>query len=175
MAYANSERSQSIAFDGIDDSISVAASTIPTTTGARTVGVWVNPTNIGATQDVFGWGTAAANASFGVSILANGTIRLYGGGSNCDTAAGALSFANWTHIATTFSGTVANIYINGLLSKNCTGLTWSTPAGSTLYIGAGTALTNRFSGYLDDLAIWNLVLNYGEINTLYQRGKVFNP
>ncbi|MBC7741132.1 MAG: Ig-like domain-containing protein [Bdellovibrionaceae bacterium] len=176
MAYtSNSERSESIAFDGIDDSISVAASTIPTTTGARTVAVWVNPTNIGATQDAFGWGTAAANSSFGVSILTNGTLRLYGGGINCDTAAAAITFLTWNHVVVNFTGTVANIYINGALSRNCTGLAWSTPAGSTLYIGAGSTLVNRFSGYLDDIAIWNVVLNSGETNTLYQRQKVFNP
>lgn len=40
MTYAsNSERSQSIAFDGIDDSISVAASTVPNGSNARSVAV----------------------------------------------------------------------------------------------------------------------------------------
>ena len=175
MAYtANSERSQSVGFDGIDDSISVAASTLTTGTNARSAAVWVNPTNIGAQQDIFGYGTTAANSSFGVAILNTGAIRFYGSGSQCDTIA-TIPFLEWTHIGVTYSGGAANIYINGALSKNCTGFSWNTPTGSTLYIGAGTGLVNRFSGYIDDIVFWNTALNYGEMNTIYQRGKVFNP
>ena len=177
MAYAaNSERSQSIGFDGVDDSISVAASTVQTGTAVRTTAVWVNPTAIGATQDPWGYGTAGLNNSYGISILSTGAIRVYGGGgSNCDTAAGLITFADWNHIVTTYSANTALIYLNGTLRQTCNALSWSTSAGSTLYIGAGTALTNLFSGYLDDIAFWNLALNSGEINSLYQKQKVFNP
>ena len=176
MAYAaNSERSQSIGFDGIDDSLSVAASTLTTGTNARSAAVWVNPTNIGAQQDVFGYGTTAANSSFGLAILPSGVVRFYGGGGNqCDTTA-TIPYLQWTHIGVVYTGGNASIYINGALSRTCTGLAWNTPTGSTLYMGAGTGLVNRFSGYLDDIVFWNVALNYGEMNTVYQRGKVFNP
>ncbi len=176
MAYANSERSQTIGFDGIDDSISVAASTVIAGTGVRTTAAWVNPTNIGASQDVLGYGTAGALSMYGIRILNTGAVRVYGGtAAFCDTAAAAIPFAQWSHVATTFNGTTALIYVNGVLLQTCGSLTWNTTAGSTLYIGAGTGLTNLFSGFIDDVAFWNIILDVGEINSLYQKQKVFNP
>jgi hypothetical protein len=177
MEYANnSERSQSIGFDGVDDFISVTASTVQTGTGARSVAVWVNPTNIGATQDVFGYGNATANNSYGMSILSNGTVRVYGGGgSNCDTASGAVSFATWNHVVTTYTGGTAVIYVNGVQVQSCGSLSWNTSTGSTLYMGAGTTGVNLYSGYIDDIAFWNVALNLAEANSLYQKQRVFNP
>ncbi len=175
MAYANSERSQSIGFDGIDDSISVAASTVIAGTANRSTAAWVNPTNIGASQDVLGYGTSGALSMYGIRILNTGAVRVYGGtASFCDTAASVIPFAQWSHIVTTFNGSTALIYVNGVLKQTCGSLTWNTTAGSTLYIGAGTGLTNLFSGYIDDVAFWNLILSVGEVNSLYEKQRLIN-
>ena len=175
MAYANSERSQSIGFDGIDDSISVASSTVIAGTGNRSTAAWVNPTNIGASQDVLGYGTSGALSMYGIRILNTGAVRVYGGtASFCDTAASVIPFAQWSHIVTTFNGSTALIYVNGVLKQTCGSLTWNTTAASTLYIGAGTGLTNLFSGYIDDVVFWNLILSVGEVNSLYEKQRVIN-
>ena len=64
--------------------------------------------------------------------------------------------------------------MNGVLKQTCGSLTWNTTAGSTLYIGAGTGLTNLFSGYIDDVAFWNLILSVGEVNSLYEKQRLIN-
>lgn len=125
-------------------------------------------------MDAFGYGNATAGKSFGVSILSNGTLRLYIGGTNCDSAVGVIPLAQWSHVVVTQTASAQNMYVNGALVKSYT-MTVNTQNGTTLYIGAGTLLTNRFSGYLDDIAFWSLVLDFAEVNTLYQKQKVFNP
>jgi hypothetical protein len=175
MAYANSERSQTIGFDGVDDSISVAASTVIAGTANRSTAAWVNPTSIGAQQDVLGYGTSGALSMYGIRILSTGAVRVYGGtASFCDTAASVIPFAQWSHIVTTYTAGTALIYVNGTLRQTCTSLAWNTTAASTLYIGAGTGLTNLFSGFIDDVAFWNLILSVGEINSLYEKQRVIN-
>lgn len=175
MAYVNTERSQGVNFDGIDDYISVAASTLPTGSAARTLSAWVNPNNTGTNQPVTYYGNNSATNAYGFEVLPSGAIRHSINGTQCDSTS-TIPFGDYSLVTVTLTGTTGRIYINGALDSSCTfGSTPNTSTGSTLYIGRDIAGANYFSGVLDDVGYWARVLTVGEINTLYIRGKVYNP
>ncbi|MBY0554490.1 Ig-like domain-containing protein [bacterium] len=175
MAYASSDRSQSIDFDGIDDYFSVASSTLPTGSNARTLAFWVNPHSTATDEPIAYYGNNTANNGFGAEVLSTGIVRLSTIGTQCDSNT-AITFNSWTHVAVTLNVTTANIYINGAIDRTCTlGATPNTTAATTLYVGRNIGGSNFFEGTLDDLGFWNIVLTAGEINTLFERGRVINP
>ncbi len=175
MAYVGTERSQGVNFDGTDDYISVAASTLPTGSAARTIAAWVRPTSTGTTLPVTFYGTNTAGTGYGIEILSSGRIRHSITGTTC-TSAASLSFSTWQFVAVTLTGTTTNIYINGALDSTCTmGATAATAAGSTLFIGRDIAGTTFFQGQIDEVSYWNIVLTAGEVNTFFERTRVVNP
>lgn len=175
MAYASTDRSQGIDFDGTDDYISVASSTLPTGSNARTVAFFVNPSSTADDEPVTYYGANTTNNAFSVDILSTGIVRLSTVGSVCDSNT-ALTFGSWSQVAVTLNVTTVNIYINGAINRTCTlGATPNTTAATTLYMGRNIAGTEFFSGSIDELAYWNIVLTAGEVNTYYERGRVINP
>ncbi|OFZ28806.1 MAG: hypothetical protein A2622_06910 [Bdellovibrionales bacterium RIFCSPHIGHO2_01_FULL_40_29] len=173
MAYVSSERSQAISFDGIDDSISVAASTVPTAASNRSISVWVNPTNTGSDQMIAFYGAETTSNGYGLAVLSNGLIRNYGWGNDC-TSLASVAWDTWSMVTATYDGANARIYINGVLNQTCAKV-WSTSAGSTLYVGRSNGGSMYFDGLIDDFAIWDTVLTAGEIYTIYERLHVTNP
>lgn len=175
MAYVSTVRSQGISFDGIDDYISVSASTVATGSAARTIMLWAKPTNTGSTMSVTYYGTAAANAGYGFDLLADGRIQHSTITSSC-TSSNKLTFGSYNHIAITLTGTTGQIYINGALDSSCTfGTTPNTSAAGNLYIGRDISGTSYYTGEIDDVGYWTRVLTAGEIYTMYERGRVVNP
>jgi len=91
---------------------------------------------------------------------------------NTSTTGGTPIPANtWTHVCATFtagSATGVNIYVNGLLYQNATTVgAPSTLAITMIRVGCHSALSDAFSGYLDDLRIYNRVLTAQEVTALY--------
>jgi hypothetical protein len=102
---------------------------------------------------------------------------IYYHSSNSQTVGSSMSsklvVANqWTHIAVTFTSTVVNIYINGVLNTTTT-TNGSIPADTTstsCAIGAWYAsgsVVSAFNGYIDDFSVWNVPLSDKIINTVY--------
>jgi RHS repeat-associated protein len=96
-----------------------------------------------------------------------------------DTSAGALIFnfsgstvvtgGGWYHLAATWDGSTARIFINGALdaSKTASG-TPNTGAGG-LYVGrADSAASNYVNGTVDEVAVYNKALTPTQVATHYQ-------
>lgn len=92
----------------------------------------------------------------------------------------------WLHVAATYSGSVgpvsgqATIYLNGQPRDVHTGNDSTTPFGLTANVKSGQAAAigregpaggNYFTGYVDDVALWNRALNPAEVQQLYQAGQ----
>jgi hypothetical protein len=71
----------------------------------------------------------------------------------------------WHHIVTTFNGSTARIYVDGMLSNTQADNNSILGVGSIFYIG-GSAGT----GFLDEIAIWNRDISSMEVLQLYRRG-----
>jgi hypothetical protein len=76
----------------------------------------------------------------------------------------------WTHIAATYDSATgfARLYVNGILDTISQTYSGGIPTNSdSLYIGAGIgggSIGNYFTGYIDELRIWNVSRLGGDIN-----------
>lgn len=99
------------------------------------------------------------------------TIRLWINGSggvvnvNWNFAAGAL--LPWTHIAATYDGSFARIYINGAQVAQATGTGPLVALGAETHIGAGDtapgSANERWNGLIDEVRIWSTARTQPEI------------
>jgi len=104
----------------------------------------------------------------GSSVTAQCMIRTVGGGDYIDADIGGIIVGNWYHIACTYDGTIASIYVDGEL-QNSISLSGLLHVPSQ-YILAGANSTSPpsgfFNGAIDDIRIWNRALNASEIQDL---------
>lgn len=149
---------QAISFDGVDDYLTSANTGLITGTAARSFSFWINPDNIGVDQGIFFYGANTDNNGVGASLLTNGTLRVLGGGTiDCSSAASAITFGQWNHVAIRFTSPNVNLTVNGV-NISCGGNSWNTAAGA-FYLGRSLNLAQRFSGSIDEFASWNV--NFG--------------
>jgi hypothetical protein len=83
-------------------------------------------------------------------------------------ATNAVAINTWQHVAGVWNGSDLKIYVNGILMGTTTGVTESSFAATTntVMIGnnqAGTG-SERFTGSIDEVRIWNLAKTIEEIN-----------
>jgi hypothetical protein len=165
-----------ISLDGIDDRISLPgpnASQKPNT--ALTVEAWIFSTSnstdyqgiVCNTQD-----NGGDEAGYYLTKRSNGNIDFQiattsSGFNNGPSVAVPLN--KWIHVAATYDGSSAKIYINGILSASqaITGLIdWTTGSTNTIYrIGAYEDDTEfyGFQGQIDEVKVWNTALTQTQI------------
>ena len=82
-------------------------------------------------------------------------------GSNCPGL-----FNTWYNIVGTFDGTIASLYINGVLYAQQNKNVWNTLPGG-FRIGSLDNWISWWNGEIDDIRIYNRVLSSDEILQLY--------
>lgn len=163
-------------FDGSGDTLSVSDSSLDLKTDFS-ISCWFNRGSGVASWDALvSWGEAASGKyrAFGFNANNNLTFNAYGMGY--DSSGQTLSNSTWYHGVLTLSGTgssaVAKVYVNGTLDSTVTGfalLDYPTYAGHLF--GASTyGGAERFEGEMDDLAIFNTVLDQTAVTALYNSG-----
>jgi hypothetical protein len=76
----------------------------------------------------------------------------------------------WHFVAVTGTGTTGTIYIDGLIDKTFTYSAPSSFSGNAL-IGINPNLSsNKYTGQIEELAIWDRALSATEIKNLYRKG-----
>jgi uncharacterized repeat protein (TIGR01451 family) len=149
-------------------------------TTALTISAWIQPmaqadqelvSRAGAGIDGYTFGLSSATspnpgtvflkvneATFGDAFRLNSLTQYPVGGYS------------WMHVAATYDGTTMRMYINGVEENSMVG-PLSIGAGAVDFgIGAHHDGTNRFSGMLDDLKIYNRALSAAEIGSLMGSG-----
>lgn len=75
---------------------------------------------------------------------------------------------NWHHVAATYDGSNIKLYVDGVLKKTSSGFGDSIyDSGQPLYFGAYAPSYGLFTGYLDELRVYNKALSDAEVSTLY--------
>jgi hypothetical protein len=156
---------QALSFDGVNDLVSVNDANSLDLTNGLTLEAWINPTALSGWQSVI---LKPTTNSLSYGLYANGSLPrpslTLGIGSDIDTpGVSPLPLNTWTHLAATFDGTTARLYINGVLitSKSAAGnLPVSTrPVG----IGGNSLWGEYVKGTIDEVRIYNRPLNVEEI------------
>ena len=129
---------------------------------------WIFPT-IGRknfTQGVAEWFLRIEAGNSGARSL---RVWLNGSGGVVDFAAPFLpgAFLSWTHVAVTYDGSLARLYVNGAQVAQASGTGPLVDLGSVARIGAGDtapgAANERWNGLLDDVRIWSVARTPAEI------------
>lgn len=161
-------------FDGVDDRIVLGPCDITTGTGAMTISLWTKPdfvTGMERTIIAKAVGPQPADHIWSIAFV-NGSalrFRLKTGGSTTEltTSPSSLFGGNWYHIVGVYDGAEMRIYVNaGLLGNTqksgIVGLHPQSPAS----IGALSTGSQPYSGWIDDVRIYDRALDLNEITEL---------
>ena len=89
----------------------------------------------------------------------------------------AAAVGRWDHIAATYDSAskTAKTYFNGTLSNQAAGVNMNTTSPVNIHIASPE--NNRFNGIIDEVAIFNVALEVGDIQTLMNKGlkETLNP
>ena len=172
-------------FDGVNDYITIdAKSSSPVNfSNDFTISVWVNPTVINATHQIFTkYGSTTALQSVTLGILVDGkvnsTLKNSSASVNLRGVAGAVTTSGgWYHIVLVREGTNNNIYINQNTPTKSAYATNTSPlvnTGGTQPIiigGQTTGTTNEFDGFISKVKLYNAALTTTQITALYNEGE----
>ena len=140
------------------------------------VALWARPTQIGATATyILLGGGSGGQQSFHVRVV-GGKVAFFlnkapsiGTEDLIATSTTALTTATWTHIAVTFDGTVATIYLNGVVDATVVMPHRVEQVINRLYVGGRQLTTGTpdiFPGAIDELVLTQRVLTPAEIAQL---------
>lgn len=135
-----------------------------------TFSAWIYPTSHAAYAPILGKVPSGFGAGYEFAD-SSGSLRttLRTGSGNCDYSGGTLTLNTWQQVISTYDGTNIRHYINGSLvgtSASCTYGAATTTAN--LYLGGRVADSARFTGSIDDIRIYNHVLNANEVKDLFE-------
>jgi hypothetical protein len=152
----------------VDDHVRVADSSSLDLGGTGTVEAWVKLDSLDRWQAVVAKGDAnldqahnyaieVTNANRWVCILGNGASRILLTSSTAPRA------GRYYHVACTWDGTTARLYIDGVPNVSAAQLVTPAPNTSPLYIGQFGGDTDRLDGIVDEVRISSRALSQAEI------------
>lgn len=141
-----------------------------------TISTWIKPTDgVDAKQTIFNgvWHTPRIDYLRDTQKIRLSFYNSAGTYLDCVTSNKIVEKNKWTYVSITAEGGVYTIYINGIkdASKNC-GLISANPVSEYRFGKLPTPESNRFGGLLDELRIYNRVLNLIEIKSLMEAGSI---
>lgn len=152
-------------FDGTNDYVQCPLPG-PLGNASRTVEAWVKiPLLISTQRVILDYGDMLTGGRFTLNII-NGLPRIEVGG-NGFSATTAISTNTWHHIAATFDNTATSklkLFVDGTLAASGNpSVTTFTNATNGIAIGRRNDLTGYFSGYIDEVKVWNIARSQAEI------------
>lgn len=162
---------EALNFDGTSDQVNLGTSIGNALAGTNkvTIEAWVKPTTTSGPYRIIvgNYSTPANQMQFCIRQQNTGYAFFIGNGSG--GSYGAVGAANtvttgvWQHVSGTWDGSVAKIYINGVLT-NTASITYPSFGSTTnsVVIGANS-VPELWSGDIDEVRIWNRTLCASEI------------
>ncbi|GAA3622480.1 hypothetical protein GCM10022397_05300 [Flavivirga jejuensis] len=165
------EGDQSVIFDGTVDINYSSATFLSEITTARTVSVWIKPTNLSGIQEIFDEG----GNTVGIAMRLNGS-NLESIVRTSSTISNSLSVAfpsdgDWHHVALVYDGSITSqkLYIDGVEAATSSsapssiGTHNTTGGGIAGVIGSwdsfGVAADSYFTGKMDAFSVYNTALS----------------
>ncbi|MGE0076239.1 MAG: PKD domain-containing protein [Bacteroidales bacterium] len=149
-----------LSFDGSNDYV-VCDPVAPTQFTAE---AWIYLNNVSGYKNIVSNFSNTKNFMFRV---VNNQLYLYLGLGSSSTSLNSTSTIEsnkWYHVAATYDGSVAKLYINGVQEASTLYTTYFTTLENVpLYIGAEPG--NYFNGKMDDVRLWSVARSTDEINS----------
>jgi hypothetical protein len=158
---------KSLQFNGWNNWVTVSGSASLDLTTGMTLEAWVYPTNT-----LSSWITALLKEQTGglaYALYANSSVNTPSeavtiGGSEKELSVGPhLPLNAWTHLAATYDGATQKLYVNGALVGNRSQTGAITLSNGALRIGGNSVWGEYFTGYIDEVRVYNRALTQAEI------------
>lgn len=159
---ANFKTVRSLNFDGTDDYVALP-NILPSTATGLTVGAWVYLTANGNYPHIFTQGVTQLSLRFEAATRQPSIVL--SGGQYWAIAPSAIPLNTWTHVAGTFDGSTAILYVNGVSVQTDTTGTFAGLSTDTANIGRRDD-GFYFPGNIDDLRVYKRVLSAAEIKAI---------
>jgi hypothetical protein len=166
-----------IDFDGVDDHIDLGA--IYNFTGAFSLEVWVLQEAASGTKTALSKTDMSVGSRRGYQFaIVDGipTLQFFDGSGNMvlniSTSPHSLSNNKWFHLAATFDGSTAKLFVDGieLASGNpSSAIGYGTEPfliGASYNSTTPATPTNYFDGFIDEVRIWNIALTEAQIHEM---------
>ena len=155
-------------FDGVNDYVSINSSAALNITSNISLSAWVYRNSSGKYDCIIGKDNFAGNNGYSLWIYNDNKLTLRFGNSRIYKSIASIPSGSWVHVAGTFDGTNAKLYINGTLDSSYPASAPSSNNG-LLYLGtpqdAVGSTEFNFSGTLEDIRIWNVALTQSDIQS----------
>ncbi len=157
---------KALSFSGTNNWVTINDSASLDLTIGMTLEAWVYPTSLNGWKTVLMkeqtgfasyWLYANDDASRPADVVnIGGTLRQLSAGSHLPTN-------TWTHLAATYDGSTQKLYVNGVLvgSRSQTGAI--ALSSGALRIGGNSVWGEYFTGYIDEVRVYNRALTSTEI------------
>jgi PKD repeat protein len=154
-----------LSFDGVNDWVTVPDASSLDLTGGMTVEAWVRPAALG------GWRTVVFKERPGGVVYglygdqAGGRPlgQVFIGGERNAVGTSSLPLNAWSHLATTYNGSLVRLYVNGVLVSSTAVTGAMTPSSGPLRIGGNSVWSEWFAGLIDEVRVYDRALSVGEI------------
>jgi len=154
-------------FDGKDDWIQTDRPGLPTDGSDWSIGLWLRPKRGGATACVLSQ-YAKGHGRLNVKLEADGQCRFfYGRGAAVTGGCGSLKEAEWSHLALVNENGTVRSFLNGRHVCDLPGRVAAVMSRRTV-LGAERSHAWYYSGYMDEVMIWNRALSESEVKQVYE-------
>jgi hypothetical protein len=147
------------------------------------VSAWFKTTsNFGSEASIvnkggFGTDSSGNNMNYGIWMTSServqGGFETSGGSNQYATSPSSFNDGKWHHGVVTFDGSIVRLYVDGVLFGTRSTFTIPETSGNhPLKIGANSrAVSNLFTGSIDEVGVWNRALLDTEIANLINKGE----
>jgi hypothetical protein len=165
-AWSAGKFGSALSFDGINDVVTIADSSLLDLTTGMTLEAWVYPRSVSSWRTIL---IKEQPANYVYSLYGNTGINrpavlidVVGGDVRAPTQ---LAANTWTHLAATSDGATLRLYRNGteVSSRAVSGAI--TISSGSLRIGGNSIWGEYFDGLIDEIRIYNRALAPGEVTT----------
>ena len=170
-SYATGKVGQAFSFDGIDDYITVAASSNLESTDFFSIAMWVQTPDKPGLKILADNSHGSSNGANGWALQLDAIGRVsfaYGNRSAFPEISSVKEIDNNTfrHVAATYDGSSLNVYIDGILDGTTAYTGTPSGTGQEIRIGRHFALNRQFTGQMDDIRIYDSALTASEVASL---------
>ncbi|HEY0706702.1 MAG TPA: LamG domain-containing protein [Polyangia bacterium] len=152
-----------IHFDGVDDHVDVGTRGLPALNTPHSVAFWMRYGTLGTTYQVAVGLGDGGTGRLKIGLRASAIAVWRSGTAIVSITAPA---PGWHHVVYTFDGTTQSLYVDGVMG---TPSTQPPDVGAVMSARLGTQQsgTERFTGDLDEVRIYNRALNANEVSSLF--------
>ena len=170
----NGKLGGALQFDGSDDTVTIADSSLLDITSEITVSTWVNVASQNSYKKIVVKGNSDDLTYYLSQGPSNDGASTYLGirnASNQSAIASTLDhlpIGTWVHLVGTYNGSTIRLYWNGTEIDNTSHTGLIRTNDQKLSIGAYSNGSEYFSGSIDDVRIYNRALTATDVNNLYK-------